>query len=167
MAPIITLFPSDIRSTSSSTAPSRNLSTSTGLSGVACVSSLKYLFSCLSLWTISIPLPPKTKDGLTNTGYPISSAFSVTSSEFVATAHFGIFILAFSIRSPHWPLSSAASISLTFVPRILVFNSLSLMYFSIFDAKLTAVCPPNCKIIPYGFSTSSISNIASPSNGSK
>ena len=41
------------------------------------------------------------------------------------------------------------------------------MYFSMCAAKLTAVWPPNCKIIPYGFSKSRISNIASLSRGSK
>ena len=41
------------------------------------------------------------------------------------------------------------------------------MYSSIWVAKFTAVWPPSWSTMPYGFSKSKISNIASRSSGSK
>jgi len=44
---------------------------------------------CFSLYAISIALPPKTYEGLTNTGYPISFAIEVASFKFFAKPFLG------------------------------------------------------------------------------
>ena len=143
------------------------MSTNTGFSGVAWDSNFKYLFNCERLCTISIPLPPRTNEGLTSTGYPIFSAYFTTSSEFLAAAHSGIWIPFLSITLPHFSLSSAISILLTVDPKIFVGNFSCLIYSSMCAAKFTAVWPPSCNTIPYGFSKSNISKMASRSRGSK
>ncbi len=68
IAPMTTVSPSEIASTSISMASSRNRSISTGRDSEATTACVRYLRSPSSLWTISIARPPRTYDGRSSTG---------------------------------------------------------------------------------------------------
>ena len=110
---------------------------------------------------ISIPWPPRTYEGLTNTGKPNLLASSKPSSTFQTPLPFGLSIPNFSNRSSNFSLSSAISIWSAVVPKVLIPFSFKKL------ASLIAVCPPNCSITPSGFSLSIIFNTSSSVNGSK
>ncbi len=77
--PITHAWLSQIASTSTSIASSRNLSIRTGCSPETSTACSMYNSSSFSSCTISIALPPKTYDGLTKTGYPILEAITLAS----------------------------------------------------------------------------------------
>ena len=74
---------------------------------------------------------------------------------------FGLLMSKFSIISSNFSRSSASSIFSAPVPRILTF------LFSRSLANLIAVCPPNCRMTPSGFSLSIMFIMSSVTKGSK
>ena len=136
MAPIKTSLPSAITSISTSIASFKNLSSRTGESFETDTASSIYLFKSSSVVTISIALPPKTYDGLTTKGYPISFATFKASLTFVAIELLGCLNPSFSTKSLNFSLSSARSIASGDVPIMLTLFCLSLL------ASFKGVCPP-------------------------
>ncbi len=161
MAPTTAVSPSAMQSTSTSTAPSRKRSTRMGLSGDTSAASLMYLRSSMSLYTIIMPRPPRTKDGRTRTGYPMRSA--------IVTASFGVTAVpASACLSPILSrsaeknfLSSASSIDFGDVPMM------GTPWRSRSAARLSGVCPPNWTMTPSGFSWSQMWSTSSSVSGSK
>ena len=134
--PIYTSVPSQIASTSSSIAWSKNLSIKTGASFETEIASAIYSLSSASLYTIFIPRPPRTKDGRTNTGYPSFCAIGAASSFFLAKPFSGCLSPFLITKFENCSLSSAKSITADGVPEILapIFVSAS--------ASFSGVCPP-------------------------
>ena len=123
--------------------------------------SFKYFSSSLRLLTNCIALPPRTYEGLTTIGKPISSPLNKASLRFFAVALEGC--LKFNLFTNSWnlSLSSDLSIASTSVPNIFK------PFLDKISASFNGVCPPNWIIIPSGFSISIISSIFSDVIGSK
>ena len=79
---------------------------------------MKYLIKSLSLYTISIALPPKTYEGLTITGYPTLFAIEIASSKSTVAAPSGCNTPDLLQISSKLPLSDAKSITLADEPLI-------------------------------------------------
>ena len=159
--PIWIFSPSEITSTSTSIASVKYPSSKIGFLSETSTASFIYFSSSTWVWTSSIALPPRTYDGLTTIGKPISPDTFIASSRFLTVLLGGC--LSFNWWARDWKrsLSSDLSIASTSVPRI----------FTLLDNRTSdsfrGVCPPNCIITPSGFSKSIISKTFSSVIGSK
>ena len=136
--PIYMCLPSEIASRSYSNASSKNWSTSTGLFWeISSPETWKNSSKPAVSYAINIHLPPRTKDGRSRTGKPISSAFLITSSLLTPILFSGCLNPSSFTRAENSPLSSVLSMLSSEVPTIWAPAASSSA------AMLSGVCPPS------------------------